>query len=68
MWYITIIINSNTKSKQVYWMQNICEPQLRHSNREREDGEGKGRARRLMCYHFPFLPVPWLAGHKYVYL
>jgi hypothetical protein len=52
----------------VYWTQNICKPGLRHSNRGREDGKGKGVARRLMRYRFPSLPVPRQAGLQRMYL
>lgn len=67
MWYITIT-NSHSRSKQVYWTQNISEHQLCHSKRGREDGEGKARARCLMRYHFPFFPIPWQGGYKYVHI
>jgi hypothetical protein len=45
-------------------MQNICKLELLHSKRGREDGKGMGRARCLMNYGFPSLPIPWLAGHQ----
>jgi hypothetical protein len=54
--------------KCVCWMQNICELELCHSKRGREDGKGKGGARRLTCCCFSSLPIPRLAGHQHVYL
>jgi hypothetical protein len=38
--YIYIVEKPQINS--LYWTQNICEPGLRHSNREREDGKGRG--------------------------
>jgi hypothetical protein len=46
------------KKTHVYWTQNICEPDLRHSKWRREDGKDKGWARPLMRYRFP--PSPYL--------
>jgi hypothetical protein len=53
------------------WTQHISELELRHSNRGREDGKGKGETVRRMCCHlavFPSHPVLRLAGHHRVYL
>jgi hypothetical protein len=54
--------------KCVYWMQNICSPELHHSKRGRVDGKGKGVAKRLMHCCFLSFPIQWLAGHRHVYL
>jgi hypothetical protein len=48
----------------LYWTQNICEPEIRHSKRGREDGKGKGGARRLMIYRLSSLPYfVWLVNN-----
>jgi hypothetical protein len=46
----------------LYWTQNICEPRLRDSDREREDWKGKRSqdAARYRLWSFPPLPVPRL--------
>jgi hypothetical protein len=48
------------------WTQSICEPELRHSKRGRENGKGKGQRedKLLVRYRFPSLPVPRLAGQQ----
>jgi hypothetical protein len=48
----------------LYWMQNICEPELCHIKSRREDGKGKGGAQHPMLSHmadFPSLLIPRLA-------
>jgi hypothetical protein len=53
---------------EFYWTQNICEPELRHSKRGREDGKGKGGAARcLMRYRFSSLLLPRLTGRQSEY-
>jgi hypothetical protein len=50
----------------LYWTQNMCELELRHSMRGREAGKGKGEQDALLA--ITSLPVPRLAGHQRVYL
>jgi hypothetical protein len=42
-------------------MQNICEPELRHGNRGREDGKGKGGSKKPHALP-PSLPPGTTAG------
>jgi hypothetical protein len=51
-----VAVAKQVRQGKVYWTQNICEPQLRHSKRGKEDGKGKGGSKMPCAISTPSSP------------